>query len=198
MMMTSRLPEVGPTARYVATTVPAPEPPAVKPVMIDDSRTITARVIGLFDGGRRDVLEQAIQQVREVKLVRFDGDHAELTFAYDPNCELLKNAKPEQLIERISNRLRSLTRHTMSLKTVGDLPREKLERIEIPIVGLDCQACTLAAYESLAQVEGVEQATASFREGRAVAWIDPAKTNREALEMALERRGVTLGGREAK
>jgi hypothetical protein len=37
-----------------------------------------------------------------------------------------------------------------------------------------------------------EQATASFHDGLAIAWIDPEKTNREALEMALKSRGVQL------
>jgi hypothetical protein len=198
LMMASNLPEVQPTTHYIHTVIPASEPPPVKPAMIDGSSTITLRVTGLFDAARGDEFEQTLLKIPEVKLMRLDRELAVATLAYDPNCDLLKNAKPEQIIERINNRLRDATRHTMGVKAVSELSRDKLERIEIRIRGLDCQACCLAAYESLAQVEGVEQATASFREGVAVAWIDPAKANRMALEKALERRGVTFAQPEVK
>jgi hypothetical protein len=155
-------------------------------------------VIGLFDAARGAELERMLLQVPEVKLMRLDQELAEVTLAYDPNCDLLRNAKPEQLIERLNSRVRDLSRHTIGIKALSEIPRDKLQRIEIPILGLDCQACCLAAYEAVAQTEGVEQATASFRTGKAVAWIDPAKTSRMALEMALERRGVTLARPAAK
>jgi hypothetical protein len=38
----------------------------------------------------------------------------------------------------------------------------------------------------------VERATASFREGRVTALIDPQKTDRAKLKAALQRRGVTV------
>jgi hypothetical protein len=42
------------------------------------------------------------------------------------------------------------------------------------------------------RIEGVEQATANFRDGLAIAWIDPNKTNQSTLEDALKKRGVQL------
>jgi cation transport ATPase len=60
-------------------------------------------------------------------------------------------------------------------------------------VGLDCPACSLAAYEILKHTEGVEQATANFHEGRAVAWIDPARTDRAKVIESLKQRQVTIG-----
>ena len=50
----------------------------------------------------------------------------------------------------------------------------------------------LAAYEAVYKLDGVERATASFREGRVTALIDPSKTDRKALEDALKKRGVSL------
>lgn len=44
----------------------------------------------------------------------------------------------------------------------------------------------------MAKQEGVEQATASFKEGKITALIDPAKTGREKLEGVLKERGVTI------
>ena len=69
-------------------------------------------------------------------------------------------------------------------------PREQLQRVEIPIAILDCRACCLAAYESISKIEGVTQATASFKEHRLTALIDPAKTNQAALEEALKKPGM--------
>ena len=64
--------------------------------------------------------------------------------------------------------------------------------IEIPIVGLDCRACSLAVYEMVYRLKGVELATASFKDGKVTALIDPQKTNRTALEMALKSKQVEL------
>ena len=64
--------------------------------------------------------------------------------------------------------------------------------VEIPVVGLDCKACCLAAYEAIYKLEGVERATASFKDGLVTAWIDSEKTDRTKLEAALKQRNVTL------
>ncbi len=71
-------------------------------------------------------------------------------------------------------------------------PREELEAIEIPVAGLDCKGCAFGAYKAVIEIEGVEQATASFKLGLIRAWIDPARTNRPALEDALRRRQVEV------
>jgi hypothetical protein len=64
--------------------------------------------------------------------------------------------------------------------------------VEIPVVGLDCKACCLAAYEAIYRLDGVEQATASFQVGLVTAWIDPAQTNQALLEEALRKKEVAL------
>jgi len=68
-------------------------------------------------------------------------------------------------------------------------------RLVIPAGGLDCKGCCLAAYEAGAGIDGVMQATASFKEGLVTALIDPTKTNRAKLEDALRAKGVQLGKR---
>ncbi len=50
----------------------------------------------------------------------------------------------------------------------------------------------LATYESLCNIDGVVQATVSFKAGRVLALIDPVKTDRAALEAALKKKGVKL------
>jgi copper chaperone CopZ len=64
--------------------------------------------------------------------------------------------------------------------------------VEIGVLGLGCKGCCLALYDSVAKIEGVEQATASFKESKLTALIDPEKTNREALIDALKKRNVSL------
>jgi hypothetical protein len=59
-------------------------------------------------------------------------------------------------------------------------------------VGLDCRACELSAYEVIFKMEGVEQATCSFKAGMMTALIDPEKTNKSTLEEALKKRNVSL------
>ena len=71
--------------------------------------------------------------------------------------------------------------------------RDKLQTVVIPAAGLDCKACCLAAYEGISGIDGVEQATASFKEGKITALIDPTKTDKAKLEEALRKKGVTVG-----
>ena len=80
-----------------------------------------------------------------------------------------------------------------SLRTIAT---DKLKRIEIPIVGLDCKACSLAAYEIVARLKGVEQAQASFKEGRVTVLVDAEKIDQAEIEAALKQRGVTIKPRE--
>jgi hypothetical protein len=167
------------------------EPPP-EAITIDGSHQLTLRVQGLFDAGRSVALEEALKRIREVKLLRIDHELAEATLAYDPHCNLFRNASADVMRERLDHLLRPLSNHTLAFKAHSPLPREAWERLEIPIGGLDCQACCLSAYEALALTEGVEQATASFRTGLAVVWIDPTRTNRLVLEQALEQRGATI------
>jgi len=105
---------------------------------------------------------------------------------------VIPGARPEQIIERFDNKLREVSRSTFGIKPICATPRDKLQFIEIPVLGLDCKACCLAAYEAVYKLEGVEQATASFKDGLVTAWIDPQQTNREKLEAALKQRNVTL------
>ena len=50
--------------------------------------------------------------------------------------------------------------------------------------------------ETLIRIEGVEQATASFRDGKATAWYNAAVTNQELIVMTLKQRQVVVTGME--
>ncbi len=140
----------------------------------------------------REVFEQKLPQV---KLLSIDFKNAEATFEYDP-AKIFPGAKPEQVIERFDNELRNATRHTFGAKPLRTIEKDKLKLVEIPIVGLDCKACSFAVYEMVYRLKGVEQATASFKEGKLTALIAPEKIDRTEIEMTLKQRGVQIKPQE--
>lgn len=163
----------------------------------DATQSTKHQVTGLFSQERVADLQKTVEKMPGLQLVSVDFATSEATFKYDP-ARLFPNANPEQTVEQFDNLLKQASRHTFGIKPLCKIPREKLKRVEIPILGLDCKACSLAAYEIVYRLEGVEQATASFREGLVTAWIDPEKTRPEMLEEALLKRNVTLKGRAAQ
>ena len=152
---------------------------------------IKHQITGLFSTDREADLRETFKQLPEFKLVSIDFKNAEASFEYDL-AKVFPNAKPEQVIERFDNLLRQASRHTFGVKPLRSLPKDKLTLIEIPVVGLDCKGCSLGAYDAIYRLPGVETATASFKEGRVTALINPEKIDRIELETALKQRGVQL------
>jgi copper chaperone CopZ len=151
----------------------------------------TYRLLGLFSPDREKDLKEAFKDLADLTLVSVNFDDAEITIDFIPS-KAFPGAKPEQLVERVGDRLRSVTRSTFNVKPRRTVASEKLELVVIPVRGCDCKACCLAAYEAISGLDGVEQATASFREGRVTARIDPSKVDRAKLEEALRKRNVTV------
>ena len=152
---------------------------------------VVLKVTGLFDGKREGELRQVLEDVPGVELVSVDYEHGEGTFRFD-RTKAFPDAKPQDTITRFNEKLRSVSMGTFGVKPLSSTPHEKLQRVEIPIIGLDCRACSLAAYEAVAKLDGVEQATASFHDGLVTALIDPEKTDRSKLEAALKEKRVQL------
>lgn len=158
----------------------------------DEGKLTRHQITGLFCPDREpDFKALFAEKLARFKLVSVDYANAEATFAYDPAKEF-PGANPAQVIERFDNELKNASRHTFGAKPLRTMPKEKLKLVEIPIVGLDCKACSLAVYEIIYRLKGVEQAMASFKDGKATALIDPQQTDRAAIEKALKDRGVTL------
>jgi copper chaperone CopZ len=168
----------------LASVAPAQE----KPI---ETATIKLRVTGLFSPDRVDDLKQVMSHIPDARLVSVDYDQAEAVFEYDVNQSFDK-AKPDKVPDRLDNAVRTNSRSTFSIKPLSTTPKEKLQKLEIGVLGLDCKGCALGAYESVARIDGVDQATVNFKEGIVKAQIDPEKTNREALEAALVKARVEL------
>ena len=149
------------------------------------------RLTGLFAADREADLRAALEKIPGVKLERLDFPNAEATFRYDP-AVAFKDTKPDKILERFDNLLKTASRSTFGLRPPSPTPREKLTPIEISIGLLDCQACALAVYEIVTKIDGVELATVNRHEGKITALVDPTKTNRTALEDALRKREVEV------
>lgn len=171
--------------------VSAEEKPAPKP------ERITYKVIGLFSPDREKDLREAFKDVADISLVGVNFEEGEITVEFAP-AKLFPGQKPERVAELVNDRVRQATRHTFGVKPRRTVAGDKLQKVVIPVAGLDCKACCLAAYEIVAQIDGVEQATASFKDGRVTARIDPSKTDKAKLEDALRKRGVDVIGAKPK
>lgn len=156
-----------------------------------EPQPVKHRVTGLFSPDRQNDLLEVLKKLPDVKLVSIDYRNSEATFEYDSD-KLFNRPKPEQIPERFDNLLRSVSNSTFGIRPLCTTPKDKLEFIEIAVVGLDCKGCCLAAYEAIYKIDGVEHATASFRDGLVTALINPDKTNRAALEEGLKMRRVEL------
>lgn len=182
-------PICGVLAAMLAVTVLADSP------LADDAKDapkgIRHQITGLFMPEREPDLREAAALVPGVKLLSIDFKNAEATFEYDA-ARAFPGARPEQIVERFDQKLRDVSNYTFGVKPLRSVPLEKLKRVEVPVAGLDCKACALSAYESVYRLPGVESATASFKEGKVTALIDPEKTNEAEIAKALKQRGVTL------
>ena len=158
----------------------------------------TYRITGLFAPYRAGDLRAALEQVPEFKLVGLDYERARGKFEYEI-VTLMKEKPPkqgftpEQIVTRLDGLVRQATNHTFGVKLLSGASWEKLTRVEIPVAGLDCQGCCLAAYEAVAKIDGVEQATADFKDGLVTARFDPAKTDQGMLEAGLKKARVQVG-----
>ncbi len=161
---------------------------------IASAQPIKHQITGLFMPERERDLREVCDKLADIKLVSINYKNAEATFDYVP-AKLFPKQTPEQIVQKLDNLLRSASNSTFGVKPRCALPADKLTFVEIPAGGLDCKACCLTAYEAIYKIDGVERATANFRDGKITAWIDSRKTDRPTLETALKNRGVTIGKR---
>ena len=161
-------------------------------------QTVQYSVRGLFQPDRKVVLMNAAKALENCRLVGVDYDTARATFTYNDETQGFKKAKAEQILQQIDNQIRKLTNHTFMLLQPGAPPDTGLQCIDFTIEGLDCLGCSFGAYSAVAALEGVERATANFHDNRLTAFIDPSKTNREALAEVLKKKEIKVVEASAK
>ena len=56
-------------------------------------------------------------------------------------------------------------------------PEGKIERIDLPIIGMSCASCAAKIEKGLARVEGVSEANVNFAAERATVLFNPGQTD---------------------
>ena len=166
-------------------------PRAVGQAKPPNPRPIKHQITGLFCHEREKDLRDAFAKLPDFKLVSIDFDNAEVTVEYDPSA-LWPGDKPDQYLENFSNQIGNVSRNTFRAKPLRSKPLDKLKRVKIPVVGLDCLGCSYGAYRMIHELPGVEMATADFKRGIVTVLIDPGLTDQSKLEEALKKGGVEI------
>jgi copper chaperone CopZ len=154
-----------------------------------DEDQMTVRVLGLFIKEQSDSFNKALQRIDELRLVAINFEKAEATIQY---ADSLASGTTSEITERLNQRVRQHTSGIFSLKTLGKIPHDQFEKVEIEIVGLDCKACSLAVHDLIVSIDGVTHATADFESGQAYAWFDASKCSAATIKDRLTESGVTL------
>lgn len=189
-LMTSTLSPVTNPAMRLSVGEPAIAQPTTH--TFHQEQTLRLRVHGLFVPERVDAFREFLEAIPEVRLLSLDFETAEVTIQFAADSEMFRNANTEQITERLNNHVRQQSMGLFSVIAPGSIANTDLQRLEFEIIGLDCLACSLAVHDILASADGVVHAKASFRDGRAAAWIDPRKTDRMKLIELLRQRGISL------
>ena len=154
------------------------------------------RIVGLSEPSREQDLRELVKTMPEMELLTFDFATTEVTFRYDVP-KLIGGYNPKQpptaeaITKRLDELLRTASHGSFTLKPPATIPQDKMQAIEIKVGILDCKGCRYGAYIAIAKLDGVERATVT-EAGLLTAWIDPAKTDRAALEAALKKGRVEL------
>ncbi|GDY21302.1 hypothetical protein LBMAG56_26480 [Verrucomicrobiota bacterium] len=162
-----------------------------------EEQTATYRLIGLSAPEREADLREVMKALPDVALVNLDAVKAEVTLRYEleklfPTGKPKQPPTPDKITERLSSLIGQASKNTFTLTARSTVPADKLTKVEISIGVLDCKGCRYAAYQAVAKLDGVERATVSAAPSAVIAWIDAAKTKRDALEEALKKARVEL------
>jgi len=165
-----------------------------------EEQTTTVRVIGFSDPSRVEDFRTTVKSVPELQLVSVDGERATAVLRYEVSAIITKpkpkpdDITPAKILAQIDNRIGKASVRTFTVAEPTGVAEDKLTKVAIKGGVLDCKGCRYGAYIAIAKLDGVERATADSITRTLTAWIDPAKTNREALEAALKKAHVELPG----
>lgn len=160
---------------------------------------VTYRIHGLFCPERAEKLRTLfVEELPDIKVLEVDSLRGEATFEFEPVAALgppAKTANAEQLRVLFNRKVdvanqRKYPNWPTVFVAMPWSPPDKLQHVEIPLEGLDCEACALLMHQSLLAIAGIEHAQVSFREGRAIVLVDPAKFNELAVREYLQQQGT--------
>lgn len=103
------------------------------------------------------------------------------------NCKEKFDQNPEKYIESETD-LKIEAEETRSETKVG-----KVERIDLPIVGMTCASCAQTIQKSLSELKGVNKASVNFATSRAAVSYDPQQAKVEDFISAIRKGGYDVG-----
>lgn len=163
-----------------------------------EEQTSTYHLGGLFEPSRVDEFRKLLaDEAPELKAEKIDFEKAEVTLRYElaslfSDGKVPKGFTAEKLREKIDQTIRGKSKGTFQLTWPSSVEPEKQTRVDIKVGVLDCRGCRFGVYQIVAKIDGVDRATITADTHVLTVWIDPAKTNREALESALKKSQVAL------
>jgi copper chaperone CopZ len=86
---------------------------------------------------------------------------------------------------------------SVAIAAAADSPGDLLRTV-FTVEGMHCDNCSLAITATLKKVDGVVEASADYREGRAEAVFHSRKVDVETLKAEIEKLGYTVTGMETE
>ncbi|MEI6231836.1 MAG: hypothetical protein WCT04_02200 [Planctomycetota bacterium] len=160
------------------------------------------RLMGLCSADRVDDFKEFAKTMPDISLVSVDFDSTEVVLTYEfeklfPGQNFKKKPPtPEAIEKRLNELLHNASRGSFTFKPLSTLAKDKEKVEEFNVGMLDCKGCRYGVYSAVSKVDGVERAQVNSEKGILKLWIDPAKTNRTALEEVLKKAHIELPGHE--
>lgn len=103
------------------------------------------------------------------------------------NCKKKFDQNPEKYIKSETDLKREAE------KTPSETPVEKLERIDLPIVGMTCASCAQTIQKSLSELKGVGKASVNFATSRATILYDQRQAKVDDFISTIRKSGYDVG-----
>lgn len=103
------------------------------------------------------------------------------------NCKKKFDQNPEKCIKRGTGPKREAE------KTLSETPVEKLERIDLPIVGMTCAICAQTIEKSLSELKGVDKTSVNLATSKTTVSYDPRQAKVEDFISAIRKSGYDVG-----
>jgi len=103
------------------------------------------------------------------------------------NCKKKFDQNPEKYIKKETDLKREAE------KTSSETQVQKLERIDLPIVGMSCASCAQTIEKSLSELKGVDKASVNLATSRATVSYDPRQAKVENFISAIRKSSYDVG-----
>ena len=112
-------------------------------------------------------------------------------------CVQKFDAKPEQYL--VPEHPQDSRTDLVGSATTGFNPKlTGPQKIEIPILNLDCATCVRTIEKSLSELEGVKNASVNFATTKAHVTYDPSLISLPVMETTIKKAGYAIGGAETQ